>query len=148
MVQLLPAGGAGTQYPLQRSSRTPFYKPSLPLFPGLQVKWFSPFLLAVWDPEAEEFQSLCRCMSGFTDEFYADAKERLSKTIIPGKPARGNHLQTLELVLMCPFWATRVFDATRHSRSGRPTTMLLPLPAHTARPQALLQHWRAAQRVV
>lgn len=51
---------------------------------GRKVKWFSPFLLAVWDPEAEEFQSLCRCMSGFTDEFYADAKERLSKTIIPG----------------------------------------------------------------
>lgn len=35
-----------------------------------QVKWFSPFLLAVWDSDREEYQSLCRCMSGFTDAFY------------------------------------------------------------------------------
>lgn len=39
---------------------------------GRKVKWFSPFLLAAWDPEAEEYQSVCRCMSGFTDAFYAD----------------------------------------------------------------------------
>lgn len=50
----------------------------------LQVKWFSPFLLAVYDRDTETFQSLCRCISGFTDEFYAAAKERLSATIIPG----------------------------------------------------------------
>lgn len=53
-------------------------------FPPAQVKWFSPFLLAVWDPVREEFQSLCRCMSGFSDQFYAAAKERLGATIIPG----------------------------------------------------------------
>ena len=39
---------------------------------GRKVKWFSPFLLAAWDPETEEYQSVCRCMSGFTDAFYAD----------------------------------------------------------------------------
>jgi hypothetical protein len=50
----------------------------------LQVKWFSPFLLAVYDRHSESFQSLCRVMSGFTDEFYAAAKERLSASIIPG----------------------------------------------------------------
>ena len=33
----------------------------------------SPFLLAAWDPEREEFQSVCRCMSGFTDVFYTEA---------------------------------------------------------------------------
>ncbi len=49
-----------------------------------QVKWFSPFLLAVYDRHTETFQSLCRCMSGFTDAFYVAAKERLSATIIPG----------------------------------------------------------------
>ncbi|KAG2439579.1 hypothetical protein HXX76_004931 [Chlamydomonas incerta] len=51
---------------------------------GRKVKWFSPYLLAVWDPVREEFQSLCRCMSGFSDEFYAAARERLGATIIPG----------------------------------------------------------------
>lgn len=50
----------------------------------VQVKWFSPFLLAVYDRHSETFQSLCRCMSGFTDDFYAAAKERLSASIIPG----------------------------------------------------------------
>jgi DNA ligase-1 len=51
---------------------------------AVQVKWFSPFLLAVYDRQSESFQSLCRVMSGFTDEFYAAAKDRLSASIIPG----------------------------------------------------------------
>lgn len=40
---------------------------------GRKVGWYSPFLLAAWDPEAEEYQSVCRCMSGFSDAFYAQA---------------------------------------------------------------------------
>ncbi|KXZ42596.1 hypothetical protein GPECTOR_132g608 [Gonium pectorale] len=51
---------------------------------GRKVKWFSPFLLAVYDPVSETFQSLCRCMSGFSDEFYTAARERLGAQIIPG----------------------------------------------------------------
>lgn len=41
---------------------------------GRKVGWYSPFLLAAWDPDAEEFQSVCRCMSGFSDAFYAQAR--------------------------------------------------------------------------
>lgn len=41
---------------------------------GRKAGWLSPFLLAAWDPEAEQFQSVCRCMSGFTDQFYAEAR--------------------------------------------------------------------------
>ncbi|DBB01067.1 hypothetical protein WJX77_004280 [Trebouxia sp. C0004] len=52
---------------------------------GRKVKWFSPFLLAAWDPETEEYQSVCRCMSGFTDAFYADATTRFKATTIPAK---------------------------------------------------------------
>jgi DNA ligase-1 len=51
---------------------------------GRKVSWFSPFLLAVWDPQREQLQSICRCMSGFTDAFYAAATERLGATAIPG----------------------------------------------------------------
>lgn len=40
--------------------------------------------MAVWDPDREEFQSICRCMSGFTDVFYAEATARLQATAIPG----------------------------------------------------------------
>lgn len=39
-------------------------------------RWYSPFLLAVYDPQAEELQSLCRCMSGFSDAFYREATAR------------------------------------------------------------------------
>ncbi len=39
---------------------------------GRKGGWISPFLLAAWDPESETFTSVCRCMSGFTDAFYAE----------------------------------------------------------------------------
>lgn len=42
---------------------------------GRKTGWFSPFLMAAWDPEKEEFQSVCRCMSGFTDVFYSQVRE-------------------------------------------------------------------------
>ena len=40
---------------------------------GRKAGWVSPFLLAAWDPETETLASVCRCMSGFTDAFYAEA---------------------------------------------------------------------------
>ncbi|KAH7616567.1 putative DNA ligase 6 [Nannochloris sp. 'desiccata'] len=52
---------------------------------GRKAGWYSPFLLGVIDPESEEIQSLCRCMSGFTDEFYKAATARLKQTTIPNK---------------------------------------------------------------
>ena len=45
---------------------------------GRKTGWFSPFLLAAWDPEKEEYQSVCRCMSGFTDTFYAEVSHSYS----------------------------------------------------------------------
>ena len=39
---------------------------------GRKVGWLSPFLLAAWDPVSEQYQSVCRCMSGFTDAFYTE----------------------------------------------------------------------------
>ena len=45
---------------------------------GRKVGWFSPFLLAAYDPDTEEFQSVCRCMSGYTDAFYAEVGARPS----------------------------------------------------------------------
>lgn len=31
---------------------------------GRKTGWFSPFLLGVYDPETEEYASVCRVMSG------------------------------------------------------------------------------------
>ncbi|KAK9840432.1 hypothetical protein WJX74_009841 [Apatococcus lobatus] len=54
---------------------------------GRKVNWFSPFLMAAWDPEREEFQSVCRCMSGFTDVFYAEATAKFKAQQLPGPKA-------------------------------------------------------------
>ncbi|GAB4816048.1 hypothetical protein N2152v2_003094 [Parachlorella kessleri] len=51
---------------------------------GRKVGWYSPFLMAVYDPDTEELQSLCRCMSGFSDQFYKEATARLKERILPG----------------------------------------------------------------
>ncbi|KAL7753981.1 hypothetical protein RI367_000914 [Sorochytrium milnesiophthora] len=41
---------------------------------GRKAGWFSPFLLAVWNPDTGCFDTLTKVMSGFSDAFY---KERL-----------------------------------------------------------------------
>lgn len=69
---------------------------------GRKKSWFSPFLMAVWDPEREELQSICRCMSGFSDEFYKAATARLKEKIIPQKKPYYNTNES------CAVW----FDAT------------------------------------
>eukprot|EP00897_Mesotaenium_endlicherianum_P010191 jgi/Mesen1/91/ME1114617C07634 len=38
----------------------------------VSVGRFSPFLVACYDSEREEYQSVCRVMSGFTDTFYKE----------------------------------------------------------------------------
>ncbi|XP_047954585.1 DNA ligase 6 [Salvia hispanica] len=41
---------------------------------GRKAGWFSPFLMACYNPDTEEFQSVCRVMSGFSDAFYKEMK--------------------------------------------------------------------------
>mmetsp|Transcript_32539 Transcript_32539/g.55262 ORF Transcript_32539/g.55262 Transcript_32539/m.55262 type:complete len:240 (-) Transcript_32539:323-1042(-) len=53
---------------------------------GRKAGWFSPFLLAVYDSESETYQTLCRCMSGFTDEFYKSQTEYYKQHIIKPEP--------------------------------------------------------------
>ncbi|KAL2645294.1 hypothetical protein R1flu_012881 [Riccia fluitans] len=68
---------------------------------GRKAGWYSPFLLACYDPEREEYQSVCRVMSGFTDVFYKEMKEFYSgDRILPRKPT---YYQTGE---ECSVWFT------------------------------------------
>ncbi|CAA3004488.1 DNA ligase 1 isoform X1 [Olea europaea subsp. europaea] len=54
---------------------------------GRKAGWFSPFLMACYNPDTEEFQSVCRVMSGFTDAFYTQMKEFFSgDKILSKKP--------------------------------------------------------------
>ena len=53
---------------------------------GRKAGWFSPFLVAIYDEDAESWQSLCRVLSGFSNEFYKEATARLSKSVVDAKP--------------------------------------------------------------
>ncbi|KAK1281112.1 DNA ligase 1 [Acorus gramineus] len=54
---------------------------------GRKAGWYSPFLMACYNPETEEFQSVCRVMSGFCDSFYTEMKEFFSSDkILVKKP--------------------------------------------------------------
>ncbi|KAJ4959815.1 hypothetical protein NE237_019725 [Protea cynaroides] len=62
---------------------------------GRKAGWYSPFLMACYNPETEEFQSVCRVMSGFSDSFYVEMKEFFSgDKILSKKPP---YYQTAEV---------------------------------------------------
>ncbi|XP_015066696.1 DNA ligase 6 isoform X2 [Solanum pennellii] len=42
---------------------------------GRKAGWYSPFLMACYNPDTEEFQSVCRVMSGFSDSFYVEMRD-------------------------------------------------------------------------
>ncbi|KAK1556406.1 hypothetical protein Q3G72_004547 [Acer saccharum] len=55
---------------------------------GRKAGWYSPFLMACCNPETEEYQSVCRVMSGFSDSFYKEMKECFSgDKILSKKPS-------------------------------------------------------------
>ncbi|KAI5056524.1 hypothetical protein GOP47_0028342 [Adiantum capillus-veneris] len=61
---------------------------------GRKAGWFSPFLLACYDADREEYQSVCRVMSGFTDVFYKQMKAFFAdERLLQRKPT---YYQTLE----------------------------------------------------
>jgi DNA ligase 1 len=49
---------------------------------GRRVGLFGSFLLAVYDPDQDEYQSISKCMTGFTDQFLTTAAEELGQTSI------------------------------------------------------------------
>jgi DNA ligase 1 len=46
---------------------------------GRKAAWWSPILLACRDPSAGSLQVVTKCISGFTDKFYKDNKEKYSE---------------------------------------------------------------------
>ncbi|CAJ0865211.1 9058_t:CDS:2 [Entrophospora sp. SA101] len=46
---------------------------------GRKAGWWSPILLAIYNNKTEKFESLCKCISGFSDEFYREMKSHYSK---------------------------------------------------------------------
>lgn len=54
---------------------------------GRKSQWLSPILLGVYDEETECYQSLCKCMSGFSDAFYKEMTARFQATQLDSIPA-------------------------------------------------------------
>ncbi|KAI9852556.1 MAG: hypothetical protein M1838_000424 [Thelocarpon superellum] len=46
---------------------------------GRKAKWWSPILLACRNPGTGSLEAVCKCISGFTDKFYADNKARYAE---------------------------------------------------------------------
>mmetsp|Transcript_12056 Transcript_12056/g.34478 ORF Transcript_12056/g.34478 Transcript_12056/m.34478 type:complete len:982 (+) Transcript_12056:74-3019(+) len=53
---------------------------------GRKANWFSPFLCAIYEPSTGEYQSLCRVMSGFSDEFYQSKFAFYAKKTLDERP--------------------------------------------------------------
>ncbi|KMU79666.1 DNA ligase 1 [Coccidioides immitis RMSCC 3703] len=46
---------------------------------GRKAQWWSPILLAVRNPETGSLEAVTKCMSGFTDKFYQENKEKYAE---------------------------------------------------------------------
>ncbi|WCJ25293.1 DNA LIGASE 6 [Euphorbia peplus] len=81
---------------------------------GRKAGWFSPFLMACYNPETEEFQSVCRVMSGFSDAFYIEMKEFFSGDKILSKKPPYYSTGEVPDMWFCPelVWEIRGADFT------------------------------------
>jgi len=53
---------------------------------GRKSKWYSPFLVGVKNSE-DEYESICRVMSGFSDDFYQEKFDKFSAICVDEKPS-------------------------------------------------------------
>lgn len=49
---------------------------------GVTCVRYSPFLMACYEPDTQEFQSVCRVMSGFSDSFYIEVNQIFVMSIV------------------------------------------------------------------
>lgn len=72
---------------------------------GKRTGVYGAYLLACYDEDTEEFQSVCKIGTGFSDEDLKSLAEGLNKHVIPGKTTQYNVTDQLE----CDVW----FDAVQ-----------------------------------
>eukprot|EP00762_Andalucia_godoyi_P000550 ANDGO_05268.mRNA.1 DNA ligase 1 len=90
---------------------------------GRRAGWYSPFLLAVYNPRKGTFESMCRCMTGFSDSEFKEFKEFFSHHLVPEK------LEEFDTNEQPDYW----FDVRSHGKvwECRGADMTLSL-VHTA----------------
>jgi len=97
---------------------------------GRKVNFWSPFLLACYDPETESYLALTKCMSGFTDKFYESQNafyaildeddDELSTRTLKKKPAEyeSSGYQPRVWFRPCQVWEIRGAELTTSSVSS------------------------------
>ncbi|KAF6137285.1 hypothetical protein GIB67_036322 [Kingdonia uniflora] len=81
---------------------------------GRKAGWYSPFLMACYNPDTEEYQSVCRVMSGFSDSFYVEMREFFSSEKVLSKKPTYYHTDEVPDRWFSPelVWAIRGADFT------------------------------------
>lgn len=57
---------------------------------GRKAQWWSPYLLAVRNSETGDLDAVCKCISGFTDAFYKEMKEKYAEGSLNTTPEEGD----------------------------------------------------------
>ena len=60
---------------------------------GRKAKWWSPILLAVRNPITGSLEAVTKCISGFTDKFYKENKERYNEDTGENLISRPNYIE-------------------------------------------------------
>ncbi|WVW80034.1 hypothetical protein I302_102007 [Kwoniella bestiolae CBS 10118] len=87
---------------------------------GRKAGWFSPILLACHNPESGALEAVCKCISGFSDQFYKDLLKRFPPEDMPEKCNKTTPLGFYDTgglrpdfwFLPCEVWEIRGADIT------------------------------------
>ncbi|OCF58023.1 DNA ligase 1 [Kwoniella mangroviensis CBS 10435] len=87
---------------------------------GRKAGWWSPILLACHNPESGALEAVCKCISGFSDQFYKDLLKRFPSEGLPEKCNKTTPLGFYDTgglrpdfwFLPCEVWEIRGADIT------------------------------------
>ncbi|WWD05838.1 hypothetical protein V865_003921 [Kwoniella europaea PYCC6329] len=87
---------------------------------GRKAGWWSPILLACHNPESGALEAVCKCISGFSDQFYKDLLKRFPPEGLPEKCNKTTPLGFYDTgglrpdfwFLPCEVWEIRGADIT------------------------------------
>ncbi|KAH9607975.1 hypothetical protein KSS87_020687 [Heliosperma pusillum] len=102
---------------------------------GRKAGWYSPFLVACYNPDAEEFESVCRVMSGFSDSFYTEGwrggdRDGSGRCLVPAHRALGKkwHGPGMGMWVSCPWRVVPCLGVPSNSSNSALFLRILGLP--------------------
>ncbi|WFC95116.1 hypothetical protein MBRA1_001759 [Malassezia brasiliensis] len=97
---------------------------------GRKTAFWSPILLAVYDPETGVYEAVCKCMSGFSDAFYQELNTRYGSTQDPPPSFAHDGMYALGDVRPAVLWPpTEVWEIRGAEITASPTALSALHPA-------------------